>query len=88
MACFSHEKEYGNQHEKEYIDAGGGFCPNCRSDQIEGDSVDFDGRHCTQRMRCLDCDAVWFDVYTLSSVAVVSSVNSGASTEPQEDQEP
>ena len=55
-------------HAKEYVDAGGGFCPNCRSDQIEGDSVDFDGRYCTQRMWCLDCDVVWFDVYTLSAV--------------------
>jgi len=55
-------------HAKEYVDAGGGFCPNCRSDQIEGDSVDFDGRYCSQRMSCLECDAVWFDVYTLSSV--------------------
>ena len=55
-------------HAREYVDAGGVFCPNCRSDQIEGDSVDFDGRYCTQRMRCLDCDVVWFDVYTLSSV--------------------
>ena len=64
MVYFSHEK----QHEKEYIDAGGGFCPNCRSDQIEGDSVDFDGPHCTQRMWCLDCHAAWFDVYTLSNV--------------------
>ena len=25
------------------IDAGGGLCPNCRSDQVEGDSADFDG---------------------------------------------
>ncbi len=63
-------------HAKQYVQRGGGFCPDCRSDQIEGDSVDFDGRHCTQRMRCLDCDAVWFDVYTLSSVS---------SDEPQED---
>lgn len=55
-------------HAKQYVDAGGGFCPNCRSDQTEGDSVDFDGRYCTQRMWCLECDAVWFDVYTLSSV--------------------
>jgi hypothetical protein len=53
---------------KEYIDAGGGFCPNCRSDEIEADSIDFQGDYCTQRMWCLDCDVVWFDVYTLSSV--------------------
>lgn len=63
-------------HAKQYIDASGGFCLNCQSHQTEGDSVDFDGRHCTQRMRCLDCDAAWFDVYTLSSVS---------SVEPQED---
>jgi hypothetical protein len=55
-------------HAKQYVDAGGAFCPNCRSEQIEGDSVDFDGGHCTQRMGCLECGAVWFDVYTLSSV--------------------
>jgi hypothetical protein len=55
-------------HAKEYVDAGGGFCPSCRSEQIEGDSVDFDGGYCTQRMWCLECDAVWYDVYTLSSV--------------------
>ncbi len=61
-------------HAKQYIDAGGGFCPNCQSHQTEGDSVDFDGRHCTQRMRCLDCDAVWFDAYTLSSLSAVSPV--------------
>ena len=52
----------------QYIDAGGGFCPKCRSEQVEGDLVDFDGPHCSQRMRCLQCDAVWFDVYTLSSI--------------------
>ena len=55
-------------HAKEYVDATGGFCPYCRSGQIEGDSVDFEAGYCTQRMRCLDCDVVWFDVYTLSSV--------------------
>jgi hypothetical protein len=66
-------------HAKQYIDAGRGFCPNCQSHQTEGDSVDFDGRHCTQRMRCLDCDAAWFDVYTLSSLSAVFPV------EPRED---
>jgi len=55
-------------HARDYVDAGGGFCPKCRSEQVEGDSADFDGAHCTQRMRCLQCDAVWFDVYMLSSV--------------------
>ena len=84
MVYFPLEKPHEKEYTKQYIDAGGGFCPNCRSDQIEGDSVDFDGRHCTQRMRCLECDTTWFDVYTLSSVSVVSS---GASIEPQEPQE-
>ena len=53
---------------EQYVQAGGGFCPNCRSEQIEGDSVDFDGPHCTQRMRCLECHADWTDVYVLSDI--------------------
>ncbi len=55
---------------EQYVQNGGGFCPNCRSDQIEGDSVDFDGAHCTQRMRCLECHADWLDVYALSNIHV------------------
>lgn len=69
-------------HAKRYVETGGGFCPNCQSHQTEGDSVDFDGQHCTQRMRCLECDAVWVDVYVLSSLSAVSSVSSA---EPPED---
>jgi len=52
----------------EYVAAGGGFCPTCRSDQIEGGSVNFDGTRCEQRMTCFACSAVWFDSYTLASV--------------------
>ncbi len=55
---------------EQYVQDGGGFCPNCRSDQIEGDSVDFDGAHCTQHMRCLECHAEWLDVYQLSSIQI------------------
>ena len=55
-------------HAIRYVEMGGGFCPVCESHQTEGDSVDFGGDYCTQRMYCLDCDAVWFDVYTLSSI--------------------
>jgi len=55
-------------HARRYVEMGGGFCPKCQSHQTEGDSVDFGGDYCTQRMYCLDCEAVWFDVYTLTSV--------------------
>ena len=55
-------------HAKRYVEMGGGFCPKCQSHQTEGDSVDFGGDYCTQRMYCLDCEAVWFDVYTLTSI--------------------
>ena len=50
------------------VKTGREFCPKCHSDQIEGDSVDFDGPHCTQRMRCLECHADWTDVYVLSDI--------------------
>lgn len=58
--------QYIQGYVQDYIQQGGGFCPTCRSEQIEGDSVDFDGPNCIQRMRCLDCDAEWSDIYVLS----------------------
>ncbi len=57
-----------SQTAKQYVQDGGGFCPNCHSDQVEGNTIDFDGPHCTQSMRCLECHADWLDVYTLSNI--------------------
>ena len=48
-----------------YVHAGGGCCPVCRSGQIVGDSFDTDAAQVWQRLRCLDCEAVWTAVYVL-----------------------
>ncbi|MDK9702476.1 MAG: hypothetical protein OEL20_05000 [Sulfuritalea sp.] len=50
----------------EYVRKGGGVCPSCGSDQIEGNSVNIDGPTADQRVSCLDCDADWTDFYRLA----------------------
>lgn len=49
-----------------YLAKGGGVCPNCRSDQIEGGSIGVDGPVAVQPVVCNDCDAQWNDVYHLA----------------------
>jgi hypothetical protein len=66
----------------EYVARGGGFCPACRSDQIEGGSVNFDGTRCEQRMTCFACSAVWFDSYTLASVQPREESGANSQTPP------
>lgn len=43
-------------------------CPVCGSDDIQGDSYDFDSKDAIlrQEMSCLTCDSEWYDVYRLS----------------------
>ena len=50
---------------EEYL-KNSGSCPVCKGNQVEGDSVDIDGNEARQAVSCLDCDADWIDVYTLS----------------------
>lgn len=56
--------------DEEYVATyGGGVCPLCRSDQIEGGSVDIDGTLALQKVCCLDCNANWVDIYHLNGYA-------------------
>jgi len=48
-----------------YVQACGGCCPVCRSGQIAGDSFDTEAAQVWQRVRCLDCEAMWTAVYAL-----------------------
>lgn len=50
---------------EEYVALKGVRCPFCGSCGIEGDSFDFDGAEASQKIRCLDCDNTWTDVYKL-----------------------
>ena len=51
----------------EYVKEGGGFCPYCGSQDIEGGSLDFDGG-VYQKMGCNECDETWVDAYRLANV--------------------
>jgi len=42
-------------------------CPDCHSGEIEGGSVDIDAGVATQKVVCNVCDAVWTDIYKLTS---------------------
>ena len=48
-----------------YVKACGGCCPVCRSGQTAGESFDVEAAQVWQRIRCLDCEAMWTDVYAL-----------------------
>mgnify|MGYP006282999749 CR=1 FL=1 len=55
---------------REYVERGGGYCPYCGHDQIEGDSYDCETPELGQRVHCLnpDCERSWFDVYRLRTI--------------------
>lgn len=53
--------------EKEFVESGGNTCPCCDSHSIEGESLDCDGSTASQKVRCLDCKAVWDAHYDLVS---------------------
>lgn len=38
-------------------------CPSCKSDQIEGGTLEWEGPTIRQRMHCLACDQAWIDIY-------------------------
>lgn len=52
---------------EEYVSSGGCCCPFCRSQDIEGDSVDIDAGGASQRCWCKDCDRWWVDSYVLTN---------------------
>jgi len=55
-------------HKDEYLLKGGGLCPWCKSNQIEGGHVVIEGNEAIQIMKCLDCEEHWYDVYKLMEV--------------------
>jgi len=55
--------------DEEYVAKGGGVCPVCGSDQVEGGSIDVDGPSAAQSVSCNDCNAEWKDIYQLTGYA-------------------
>lgn len=48
-----------------YVLGRGTRCPVCRSENIEGGSVEVDAGAATQEVYCVDCGSEWEDVYSL-----------------------
>lgn len=53
---------------KEHVEGAGGSCPYCKSFHIQGDSYDFAAPILRQKVSCIDCGEVWYDVYKLVDV--------------------
>ena len=53
----------------EYIQGPFNCCPDpeCKSDVLEGGSVQIEGNKAIQEVSCVTCNLVWEDTYTLSS---------------------
>lgn len=47
-------------------------CPICKSRDVEGDSLDADGKNAWQNVECLACGATWHDTYTLTGMEIES----------------
>lgn len=50
---------------EQYASEGGARCPICRSQDIEGGSVDILAGAACQEIGCNNCDATWVDIYRL-----------------------
>ena len=53
-----------------YVKKGGGVCPLCQGNQIEGGYIEVDGSGASQEVSCQDCQAEWMDYYRLVSYEV------------------
>lgn len=60
--------------DEEYLDGERlpNLCPFCRSFEVDGEGVDIQGRRAVQQVMCLECEAVWLDIYDLAGYDVVS----------------
>mgnify|MGYP001565147231 CR=1 FL=1 len=57
---------------KRYVNKGFSKCPFCKSDDIQGDSIEVDGHSVWQEIECMNCQAEWTDIYTLTNMEVRS----------------
>ena len=51
---------------KEFLQHKGEVCPNCRSCNVDADTVDHDGSIGYGNCNCMDCGATWVDNWKLS----------------------
>lgn len=59
------------KYKKEYLKAGGTFCPFCRGEDISGEPVEIDAGWAYQEMSCAVCEGAWQDEYKLKNVVTL-----------------
>lgn len=60
------------KYKKEYLKAGGIFCPFCKCTDIIGGPVEIEEGWALQEMTCSECHGVWQDQYKLKAVVKIS----------------
>mgnify|MGYP003126224347 FL=1 len=60
--------------EKKYVEQNGAACPFCGTDEFDGSDYYADCGTVWQEMTCLECKAEWTDIYTLTSIEYLGSV--------------
>jgi len=65
-----------------FIKQGGGRCPVCQSDCIEGvDGFESDTHEAWREIECKNCGSAWHDIYQLSGYEIIRT---GENYEPKE----
>lgn len=55
---------------EEYIQNGGGYCPFCKSENIQRHSFEIKGKRAEEPITCNNCGKGWKNIYTITSYIV------------------
>jgi len=51
------------EQQASYVANDTSICPNCGSDDIEAEVVQFDCTEASVHVMCNHCDSAWYDIY-------------------------
>lgn len=61
-------KPISEEVRKKYVEESGGYCPHCKTSNINGGSMDYEHGAIYQKMLCNECGEDWVDAYHLTNV--------------------
>jgi len=65
-------KKITKKKKEKYLTDGGGHCPFCGNEDIEGGPVEITQGGANQICGCHACDCEWYDLYTLTDVEAIT----------------
>jgi hypothetical protein len=77
-------KKQGPMTQTQYLQrrqSGTNPCPVCGSSEIEGDSIEIDGKFAFQECGCSDCESTWLDRY-VAEAYILTQIGLGADAAP------